>query len=321
MSVELLFNELSVHGQFADLETFRVAVGRIMAIRGIMQRFGRELYCHRNVVNTRVMQNATMPQAIQGLDRNSRRVLMSWLVRQGPFWEDVREHGADDYLDCFKCKERVVTDTAVGEAAYGCFHGRDRGVVSMAPSSWRFSPVPVEWHEEDGVRSVDVRNYWDAGLLETELKNLLPPLGSWQGLERTARLRCPGLVFAPESFGPLGGHPFHPGVAERLLLRLMVLHEIRNCFDDHGERTAEGHRLYRKHFTGDKAWFSDSSATEKSDFRTELTFADPSRPGETLFCTWHGKVKTPQFRIHFSWPIRATESLYVVYVGPKLTGR
>ena len=104
-------------------------------------------------------------------------------------------------------------------------------------------------------------------------------------------------------------------------MRLIVLHELKNCFDEDGERTPAGHSLYQKHFTGDKAWFSDSSVTEKRNFRTELTFPNPSLPGESLFCTWHGKVKTPQLRIHFSWPIRATEPLYVVYVGPKLTKR
>ena len=319
--MELLFNELSVHGQFSDLVTFRAAVGRVMVIRSLMRRFGRELYCHRNLVNSRVTRDATIPQAIQGLDQNSRRALMGWLTRHGPFWEDVREHCKDDYLECFKYEDSIVTDTAVGEAAYGCFHGRNRGLVSVAPSSWRFSPVLVEWHEEDDVRSVEVRNYWDAGVLEAELRDLQPPLGSWLDLETTARTCCPGLVFAPDSFGSLAGHPFHPAVADHLLLRLIALHDLKNCFDEQGKRTPAGHRLYQKHFTGDKAWFSDSSATEKRDFRTELTFPNPSQPGESLFCTWHGKVKTPQLRIHFSWPIRATEPLYVVYVGPKLTKR
>ena len=319
--MELLFNELSVHGQFSDLATFRAAVERVMGIRAVMRRFGRELYCHRNLVNSQVTPNATMPQVVQALDRNSRGALMTWLTRHGPFWEDVREHGRDDYLDCFEYEGRIVTDSAVGEAAYGCFHGRHRGLVSIVPSSWRFSPVPVEWHEDDGVRRVDVRNYWDTGALESDLDDLQPPLGSWESLEATARARCPGLVFAPDSFDPLAGHPFHAGVAERLLLRLIVLHQFRGCFDEHGERTAEGHRLYRKHFTGDKAWFSDSSDDEKRDFRSELTFANPSSPGESLCCTWHGKVKKPQLRIHFSWPIRAAEPLYVVYVGPKITKR
>ena len=319
--MEFLFNELSVHGQFTDLSAFRTAVGRVMDIRAVMQRFGRDLYCHRNVVNSQVTPDVTMPRAVQALDRNSRGALLAWLTRHGPFWEDVREHGGEDYLDCWKYEGGIVTDTAVGEAAYGCLHGRDRGLVSMSPSAWLFSPVPVDRHDEDDVRRVGVRNYWEVDVLEAALEELRPPPGSWRDLEATARARCPGLVLAPASFAPLAGHPFNPGVADRILLRLIVLHELANCFDQHGERTPEGHRLYREHFTGDKAWFSDSSDREKRDFRNELTFPNPAEPGASLFCGWHGKVKTPQFRIHFSWPVRANEPLYVVYVGPKITKR
>ena len=275
--MELIFNELSVHGQFADLAAFRTAIDRVMGMRRVMRRFGRELYCQRGLVNSHVTQGTTMPQAVQELDRNSRRALMQWLTRHGPFWEDAREHGEDDYLDCFRYEDRIVTDTAVGEAAFCTLHEIQRGLVSLIPSSWEFSPVPVEFHEDDGVRTIEVLNYWDADELEAHLVDDL--------------------------------------------LRLLVLQKMRNCFDDRGERTSEGHRLYQKHFTGAKAWFSDSSTSEKNDFEEEPTFRNPSARGDLLFCTWHSKVKWPQLRIHFSWPVRAAEPLYVVYVGPKITKR
>ena len=167
--MELIFNELSVHGQFADLATFRTAIGQVMDVRRVMKRFGRELYCHRGLVNSQVMQGTVMPQAVQALDQNSRRALMQWLTQHGPFWEDAREHGEDDYLDCFRYEDRIVTDTAVGEAAFCKLHGLERGLVSLVPSSWRFSPVPVEFHEDDAVRSIEVGNFWDAEWAESPL--------------------------------------------------------------------------------------------------------------------------------------------------------
>ncbi len=319
--MELIFNELSVHGQFADLATFRAAVERIMDIRRLVQRFGRELYCHRGLANGQVMPGMTIPQAVQALDRNSRRALMLWLTRHGPFWEEAREHARNDYLDCFRYRDRIVTDTAVGEAAFCTLHGLRRALVSMIPSSWRFSPVPVELHEDEGVRSIEVRNYWDTDALKADLEAEMPPLRSWRDLEERARGRCRDLTFSPDSFESFHGHPFHEGAADRVLLRLVVLEELRNCFDAGGDRTPRGHRLYRKHFTGAKAWFSDSSDSEKNECRDELTFPHPAVRGESLFCTWHGKVRSPQLRIHFSWPIRAAEPVYVVYVGPKITKR
>ena len=200
--MDLLFNELSIHGQFPDLSTFRAAVDRVMTMRRLTTRFGRELYCHRNVANGRVTSEMTMPQAVQALDPNSRRALMSWLQRQGPFWEDARLHSGDDYLECIRYDGEIVTDTAVGEAAYCCLHGRDRGLVSMDPSDWLFPLVPVDWHADDDVRRVDVRNYWDADRLAAELDGAPPPLGSWTDLEAAARNRCPDLIFAPDGFKP-----------------------------------------------------------------------------------------------------------------------
>jgi hypothetical protein len=110
-------------------------------------------------------------------------------------------------------------------------------------------------------------------------------------------------------------------VAERILVLLDVLQRLKQCFDEHGSRTMDGHVLYQQHFTGDKCWFSDSSDAEKEDFKSDLSFPHPDAPGETLFCTWHGKVKSPQYRIHFSWPVTAAAPVYVVYIGPKITTR
>ena len=260
-----------------------------------------------------------MPLAVQALSSDKRRALMQWLTRIGPFWEDIRQHSGDD--DLLECNGDLVTDTAVGEAAYCLLHGVARSLVSLKPSSWLTSPLSVNWHENGHVRSVEVRNYWDSDQLKATLESAPVPIGSWRDLEAVARTRCPDLTFANDSFDPLEGHPFGKGTAERLLARLNILHALKNCFNERGERTPEGHVLFQKHFTGDKAWFSDSSDTEKVEFESALTFAHPTNAGERLFCTWHGKVKTPQLRIHFSWPIRANKPLYVVYVGPKKTKR
>ncbi len=132
-------------------------------------------------------------------------------------------------------------------------------------------------------------------------------------------------MFAADAFAYLEGCPFVSGAAYRLLFILDTLHRFKSCFDSDGRRTAEGHEIYRDFFAGKKgeggrgAVFSDSSDSEKSKFKQEMTFGHPEKTGKTLFCPWHGKVQTPQLRVHFSWPVRADEALYVVYVGPKIT--
>lgn len=317
--MELIFNDCSIHGQFHDLTTFRDAIGRVMAIRETARQFGRELHCHRNVANAQVTHDMRMSQAVQAaLSRDQVRALMQWLNRYGPFWDDDRQHGVDDW---FEYNGAIVTDTAVGEAAYRLFHEIPYSLVSMNPSCWTTSPLSVVWHDNRDTRRVDVLNYWDADELQVALAATAAPLASWTDLEVAARSLYRDLTFSQDSFEPLNGLPFAKGVAENLFQRLNILHDFKNCFDERGERTSRGHDTYQQHFTGDKAWFSDSTDWEKSAFRQELTFPHPVHTGEYLFCTWHGKVKTPQLRIHFSWPIRANAPLYVVYVGPKITKR
>lgn len=316
--LELLFNDCSLEGQFRNATEFGEAVGRIMAIRQTARRYGKEVHCHLNVATARVIGDLPMMQVAQFLNKDQSRALLQWMTKSGPFWDEDRQHGEDDW---FAIGNLVVTDTAVGEAAYCVLHGTPRALVSASPSSWLATPLEIEWHETGRKRTCSVENVWNRAQIDAFLTGLPSSLTSWKTLDQEAKRRFPGLTFSEDSFAELGGQPFNKRAAERLLERLEVLAELKTSFDVNGQRTERGHAIYAKHFTGDKAWFSDSSDTEKVAFRRAMTFRHPTNPAESLFCTWHGKVKSPQLRIHFSWPIRANEPLYIVYVGPKITKR
>lgn len=318
LAVELLTNDLSIHGQFHDIPTFRIALKRLMTIRNVAKQYQREVYCHKNMASVQVMPDVYMQQAIQGLPIDDQRAVMQWLTRRGPFWEDERRHGPDDYLEC---KGEIVTDTAVGEAAYRCFNGTDTSLVSLIPSLWDFSPALVEWHKSDEeLERIKVANYWDADTLETALSAALLQITSWEMLANVSKARCTQLTFSLDCFNSLEGHPFALYAAQSILSRLEILDRFKTCFNAKGERTTEGHKIYQTHFAGQRAWFSDSSDTEKRDFKNDLTFL--LNDGTSLFCSWHGKVNYHiPLRIHFSWPVTAVAPLYIVYVGPKLTPR
>jgi hypothetical protein len=256
---------------------------------------------------------------VQAFEKEEGRALMQWLARQGPYWEDARLHSSFDYLEHMG---EVVTDTALGEAAFGVIHGQERRLASLTPSNFVRTPLLVTW-TPDGEQqdSVAVHNHWSAVDLEAALQAAPPAIASWEQLANVCRGQCDALTFSDDCFAALRGHPFVEGAARQVLVLLDVLHRFSKCFDEAGQRTPEGQRLYQDHFTGGKAWFSDSSDAEKEEFKSDLTFKHPAAHEKTLFCPWHGKVKTPQIRIHFSWPVRESEPLYVVYVGPKLTKR
>jgi hypothetical protein len=322
--VSLLVNDLSFHGQFQSLQSFKAAISQLMKIRQIARHFGRELQCHRGMANALVMADMTMPQAILGLTREEQQSLRSWFTKHGPFWEDVRTHSPEHYLEF---NGNVVTDTAVGEVAWCLLNGIDRDLVSLTPSDWMFSPLPVQYQSGSSTKTVEVQNHWDPTALEVILRAKSVPISTWVQLSAVSVARCPLLTFAADAFSPLDGHPFVSGAAQRLFAIVEILNRFKSCFDASGQRTPEGNEIYQDYFTGLKeggghgAKFTDSSESEKTEFKKRLTLKHPGDPNKTVFCPWHGKVQTPQFRVHFSWPARADEPLYVVYVGPKLTKR
>ena len=287
-------------------------------MRKIAGEFGRELHCHRNTVNRQVNLSVSVFEALQIFTRDQKRALLQWLTKQGPFWEDLPLlHDSNQWLEC---ADEIVTDTAVGEAAYCTSVGIDRRLVSLTPSQWEYSPITVTMMT-DTATHLEVANYWATSELEAALQDAEPPIMSWSQLEAVSRTKFQCLQFSRDSFRHLDGQPFVPGAAERIKSRLDVLNRLMESVDASGKRTAEGHQLYQNHFTGDRAGFSDSSTTEKGEFEQELTFPHPRANGRFLFCPWHGKVNHPPFRIHFSWPVAAGEPLYVVYVGLKITRR
>lgn len=320
--MELLANDLSVHEQFHDSATFRRAFSRVMAMRDTARRYGRDLHCHRTLLFVNPMPGVSMQQAIMGFSLDSeRRAAMIWLTKGGPFWDDMRRHGVEDWLEC---RGDIVTDTAVGEAAFRTLHGVDCGLVSLSPSDWNFAPVEVIWRQEAEEledRNTALENWWNAAELGNALQDRALPILSWDGMREACLDRFERLTFAENCFEPLEGVPFSKSAAERFVVLFGILDELSREIDEAGARTEEGHQLYRDYFAGDQALFSDSSDTEKRQFRRELTFAHPEDPASSLFCTWHGKVSRLTLRLHFSWPVEAGKPVYVVYAGPKITRR
>lgn len=314
MTIHYLVNDLSMCGQFKDAAGFRDAIDRIMTIRNEITRYGVSLYCHRKLAQAAVFPDMLMPQAIGCLPIDQRRALMQWLTAKGPYWEDDQVHSSDEWYDV---NGNVVTDTGLAEAAACLTRSSNRELVSFDPSPWLHTPIPVKWESQE--EPISVLNHWLVGTVQASLKANAPViLNSWSDLETYALKQFGGLSFGEKAFRPLDGHPFVPGACERIVYLLNVLDKFKSCFDDNGDRTKEGDELHAQHFAGGKALFTDSSEKEKNAFNNELTFPHPDGDGY-LFCTWHGKVKTPQIRIHFTYPILKDQPLYVMYVGPKIT--
>jgi hypothetical protein len=320
--VYLGLNEFALHGQLAEHDV-PALLQALLQFRKTAADHAAPLRCRREVLQRPVCGDVTLRDVLFELSAqdNRRRLLLRWLTTEGPFLDEERSHGADVW---FECHGEVVTDWTLAELAHRRVEDSEAPVaaVSVRPSLMEVDPLTVTLVGDSGSRlDVAVRNHVDDAALREWLASCEPPMSSWSDLRTRARAACTSLVFSDEAFAPLDSQPFHPGVADRLLERLRVLEALKCAFAPDGSLTQAGQELRQKHFVGEKAWFTDSSTGEKRDFSQDLTFAHPERVGETLFCPWHGKVKTPQMRIHFSDPIAADAPLYVVYVGPKITKR
>lgn len=320
IGLEIFLNNQSLHGQFHNRSDFRAALARVMAMRRVAHEFDRDIHCDGGILGRAVSSQVAVRDAIAWLTPDQRRAAMVWWTQGGPFWEAERRHGDGDWLEC---EDEIVTDDALGEAAYRVALGVECEAVSFTPSDWTQSPLVVRWRRDEpfGDRRLTVENSWEVADLRNRLREAAPPIASWSQLRDASAKRFDNLVFGPECFDPMRGLPFSRAGATRIQKLLGILDQFAGCFEPDGSRSVEGQRLYEMYFMGDTGLFSDSSVSEKRRFEKKLRFRHPEKTGETISCPWHGKVRHMTLRIHFSWPVRAGEPVYVMYIGQKITRR
>ena len=319
--MEIFLNDRSLHGQFGNRSAFEESLGRIMAMRALAKRFDRHVYCHSAILTRDVLRGVSLQRVVGALPRDQQRAVMWWLTQGGPFWWRNRRHGGDDYLES---QGDLVAESAIGEAAFRTLHDVECSLMSFSPSDWNQSPIEVIWRRDaEGFddECVTVENFWTAGNLEERMVRATAPIQSWAQLQEVSERGFPLLMFGEDCFSPLRALPFRRSAATRLLELLRILERLAAAFDADGSRSRDGHRIYRDHFTGDNAVFSDSSPIEKRDFGQKLSFPHPDEPGEALPCSWHGKVRSMTLRMHFSWPVQYRKPVYVMYIGQKITRR
>ena len=318
--MEVFLNDRSLHGQYGSRSAFKESLDRIIAMRDLAKRFGRDVHCHSAILTRDVLRGVSLQQALGILSQDQRRALMFWLTKGGPFWWHERQHRSDDYLEA---NGELVTESAIAEAASRKLCDGRCSLISFSPSDWNETPVVVWRREVEGFNDdcVAVENFWRVGSLRDRLARETEPVHSWDQLREVSERKFLRLTFGAECFSPLKRLPFRRAAATRILELLGILDQFSECFNADGSRSNVGNRIYQDHFTGTNAVFSDSSRTEKQKFRQELRFPHPSQADQVLQCTWHGKVRTMSLRMHFSWPVRYGRPVYVMYIGQKITRR
>lgn len=321
------FNDASLQGQFATsdqeprsspaLSNFEEFLRSLLAIRSVIH----PLHVTRSLPNRLVSPGTTVRTALQQTrNLDLKRVVLTWLDRNGPFIEDDRFPEQDDLFLFFNLD---VTDSGLGEAARRKNSGENAWTFSVPGGAISFahSPLVVE-HGLPGesLGEVSVGNVWSIEALKTAAANE-QVVTSWQSLvavarQRYTRLLIPDAVFQHKM---LAREPFSEVIARQSLTLLGHLDAYMGGRGSNGEDGPVSRDVIDRFFVGARAAFTGESPSNQEDFRKELTFPDPCGAGE-IFAHWHGKISHRVFRLHFEFPVpKAAKKLRIFYLGPKIT--
>jgi len=318
--MEWHINDLSLDGQFSKSESFCAVLQDLIQLRRSNSIVRSQLYCSRWLHLRQVTPTIDLRQAVLTTkERDFRNSVLQWINKSGPFWDDNRQHNQDDY---FEYQSHDVTDQGLGEASRRELAGIAAGVFSFQGSPLQFitnSLLVQQGLSEEPLDFIDIVNCWTTEQLIQSIQNS-KTYYCWQDVRVEIKDRFEGLIISDDVMDLLLPTPFSQQVMKRIFELLHVLNKLVMQSNANGKLSESGMDLFQEHFTGGKAWFTGESETNKQNFEREMTFSDPVDMSEKIFCHWHGKIKTPQIRIHFQWPRPTGQSkIKVVYIGPKIT--
>lgn len=315
--MRLYINDLSLSSQFQSPAAFVSNLDDLLRLREGNQVVANCLFCSRDIRLRPVTGGHTFQEAVASTgDKNLIRRVLAWLGKSGPFWDENRQFNADDYFEHSKVD---VTDTSLGEAARVLLAGSQANLVSFQSGGFDYKPVSVQHGlPEDVLGTILLDNEWDFANLRHLISSLAPRPVNWDQMLDQAKDRFDFVEFSESSISSLSAEPFSSCVVDRVFELCRVLNEYAELLSLAKGTSERSNEIVSKHFSGEKSWFSDESVTNKRKFSEQMKF-NPIGGGDKVSCTWHGKIKSPQYRVHFRWPISHGEKIQVYYIGPKIT--
>jgi hypothetical protein len=315
---EAHINDLSLSGQFEEFRQFRKTLDAILAFRLRNPSLASKIYCSKSLSARLVTKDQDLQRCILNTrDRNYIGLVLNWLTKSGPFWDDERFFNADDL---FYFQDIDVTDQGLGEATRRVIVGIEACSLSFLDDVGTFAQTPLNVTHgllEQPIGTVAMPNFWQIDTLPEVLQSAPE---SWEQAVSVWADSYKDLIFASNLLEPLKRVPFDVRVADGIYDTLRILQILVSETQPDGSFTQVGMNAWQKYTVGDRPKITDESDDNKIRFKQDLTFKDPQDTQQTLFCTWHGKIKLNQFRIHFEWPRpKGQKSVKVVFIGPKIT--
>lgn len=161
--MEIILNELSLHGQYLGLNDFaeRGLTPLAEIFRKIVNDNGISILKNHDFYNAKVYSDTRLHEIMYHVEfrRNERlRQFKSYLARfqNKPYWnEDQRHRRGYDYQIVNGDRPITVTGHDLAEA-----YARDASVISFAPSEYETELIEIACKELDVIKSIDnIRNH------------------------------------------------------------------------------------------------------------------------------------------------------------------
>lgn len=315
--MEWILNDLSLRDKYSSATDFFVDIETIIKLRFSHKLINDNFLCSRSIGNIEVIGDKQFSQLVLSeAPRDLRQQIMTWVSKNGPFWCDNRTENEDDY---FEYKDTDVTDLGLGECARKSFIEQNVSSYSFS-GCYDVSTLPVQHGlKEDIVGTYDIDNLWTTDQLIESCLGSIPEPTNWGEAIGQLEQNYQKLIFSSYLLNQISTLPFSFTVYQRMKELCRVLEDYLASRNKKGEMTPKSHEILEQHFHGDKAWFSDESDDDLRKFEKQLSFIDTRDDKKKLY-RFHGKIKTPQVRVYFEWPIPPEQAdIQIVYFGPKIT--
>ena len=331
MPDQYFLNELSFEGQFAQdpVRMIEREIAILSDIHQLLQAHGVPFLLSRNVLNQVAGSTEKVGELVQKIEQGLAAFFWTW-IHSWPFHQTIEEEfSVTVYLESKEVTEYGPAHAAVQFWLDGSVVQR---LVSSA-STLTYATKNLVFKISDGKNNftVSLSNACTKQDVCTDLGiPKIVPRGWAQGLD-LLREKYKYVTFTAALMEELRAGSWNQNFFEQVDGKVSRLNEIaetvvnlnaaRKTNDERSvkELTDKYNSLYQDMFVHRNSTFCDESDTNKAKYATELTF-DISDSRQKEFCPFHTKFDYKTSRLHFTWPMKETDScIYVVHLGRKIT--
>lgn len=162
----IILNELSLSGQFNDLQSFKTETENILPILSILEKLNIQVQKSQYFFQTSITQTRTLHQILVSFKSDDTyRAFKNNLLKlcnNPPFWEDRQKHSCEDEYICAHTQK--TCNYGLAEAVE-----QNKVTLSFSHDSFKATSLYVEKNNE----SVEIENVYDINQLRKSIVNKL----------------------------------------------------------------------------------------------------------------------------------------------------